>query len=303
MKLSNILVIGSLNIDWIIKTPHTPVTGETLTGEFSLAVPGGKGANQAFAAGNLGGKVSMLGAVGTDADGQTLLDMLQKAHVDTQAILKLEETKTGLALIYVNNEGDNTIVVLPNANAKVDKSYIDAHLEQIQNSDIILLQMEIPHETLYYAIDLAHSLGKTIILNPAPAPESIPDTILSKIDYLTPNETELATLSGLHADSLEGAVQGAKYLLEKGVKNVITTLGSRGALLVNHERTAHFEGFPVTPVDTTAAGDSFNGAVATYLSQGKSIDEAIRFGNKVASIAVTRVGAQSSIPTLSEVLG
>lgn len=302
MKSSNILVIGSLNIDWIIKVSHTPVTGETLTGEFSLAVPGGKGANQAFAAGNLGGNVHMLGAVGSDADGQTLLTMLEKAHVSTQSILRLEDAKTGLALIYVNNEGDNTIVVLPNANAKVDKTYIDTYLDLIKNSNILLLQMEIPHETLYHAIEIGHKLGKTIILNPAPAPESIPDAILAKIDYLTPNETELATLSGMPTDSLSGVEQGAKSLLAKGVKNIITTLGSRGALLVNKERSTHFEGFPVTPVDTTAAGDSFNGAVATYLSQGKSIDEAILFGNKVASIAVTRVGAQSSIPTLEEVL-
>ena len=193
----------------------------------------------------------MLGAIGNDAEGKILIEMLQKAKVHTEAIATLEDTKTGLALIYVNNEGDNTIVVLPNANAKVDKIAIDAHIDLMHNCDIILFQMEIPEETLYYAIELAHSLGKTIILNPAPAPDAIPDNILSKIDYLTPNETELATLSGLPTDTLEN--------IEKG-------------------------------------------AIATYLSQGKTIDEAIIFGNKTASITVTRVGAQSSIPSLDEVL-
>lgn len=302
MKSSNILVIGSLNMDWIIKVPRTPLAGETLTGNFSLAVPGGKGANQAFAASNLGGQVYMLGAIGSDAEGKILIDMLKKAKVHTEAIATREDTKTGLALIYVNNEGDNTIVVLPNANAKVDKAAIDAHMELIHKCEIILFQMEIPEETLYYAIELAHGLGKTIILNPAPAPDAIPDTILSKIDYLTPNETELATLSGLPTDTLENIEIGAKSLLSKGVKNVITTLGPRGALLVNAERTVHFDGFPAHAIDTTAAGDSFNGAIATYLSQGKTIDEAITFGNKTASITVTRVGAQSSIPSLDEVL-
>lgn len=302
MKSSNILVIGSLNMDWIIKVPRTPLAGETLTGEFSLAVPGGKGANQAFAASNLCGHVYMLGAVGTDEDGQTLIQTLKKAHVHTDAIAQLENNKTGLALIYVNSEGDNTIVVLPNANAKVDHAAIDAHMDLMHHSDIVLLQMEIPEETLYYAIDLAHSLGKTIILNPAPAPDTIPDHILSKIDYLTPNETELTTLSGIQADTFKNVEKACQYLIAKGVKNVITTLGPRGALLVNQERTAHFEGFPAHAIDTTAAGDSFNGAIATYLSQGKTIDEAITFGNKVASITVTRVGAQSSIPSLEEVL-
>lgn len=302
MKSSNILVIGSLNMDWIIKVPRTPLAGETLTGEFSLAVPGGKGANQAFAASNLGGQVYMLGAVGTDEDGTTLIQTLQHAHVHTEAVAQLKHHKTGLALIYVNHEGDNTIVVLPNANAQVDHAAIDAHQTLLHQSDFVLLQMEIPEETLYYAIDLAHELGKTIILNPAPAPDAIPDCILSKIDYLTPNETELATLSGIPVDTLENIEKACQYLIHKGVKNVITTLGARGALLVNAERTTHFKGYPAHAIDTTAAGDSFNGALVTYLSQGKTIDEAIDFGNKVASITVTRVGAQSSIPSLEEVL-
>ena len=301
MNLSTILVIGSLNMDWIIKTPHTPLTGETLMGEFSLAVPGGKGANQAYTCASLGATTSMLGAVGQDAEGTQLINNLNNVGVDTSNLLNLEGTKTGLALIYVSAVGDNTIVVLPNANEKVTPDYITQYKHLLASCNIILLQMEIPLETLYFIIDLAHSLGKTIILNPAPAPDSIPDDILAKIDYLTPNETELATLSQTSTDSLEGVTLGAQSLLSKGVKNVITTLGSRGALLVTPERTQHFPGHTVTPVDTTAAGDSFNGAIATYLSQGKSIDEAITFANKVASITVTRVGAQSSIPSLKEV--
>lgn len=300
MKRAKILVIGSLNMDWIIEVSHTPVAGETIMGHFNKEVPGGKGGNQAYAIGALGGHVTMLGAVGNDVTGQILLETLQHAGVDISAIKISSDTQSGMALIYINDEGDNTIVVLPNANHTLTKETIQQHKALIKEAELIVLQMEIPHEAVYEAIHIAHSLQKTIILNPAPAPSSIPDEILCKIDYLTPNETELELLSGYPIKTFEDAENAASHLLAKGVKNIITTLGAKGALLVNKERTSHFTGYPAQVVDTTAAGDSFNGAIAVYLSEGKTIDEAINFANRVASITVTRSGAQSSIPFRSE---
>lgn len=302
MNRSNILVIGSLNMDWIIEVSHTPTTGETIMGHFTKEVPGGKGGNQAYAIGSLGGKVTMLGAIGNDAVGQSLLKSLQHAHVNTSNITVQTNMQSGMALIYINNERDNTIVVLPNANETLTKEHIKQNKNLIEEAQIIVLQMEIPHEAVYEAIHIAHELGKTIILNPAPAPSSIPDDILNKVDYLTPNETELTILSHHPISTIQEIEQAAQSLLAKGVKHVITTLGAKGALLVTSENTTHFPGHPTTVVDTTAAGDSFNAAIAVYLSEGKSIEEAIKFANRVASITVTRTGAQSSIPFRNEVL-
>ena len=300
MKKAKILVIGSLNMDWIIEVSHTPVVGETIMGHFSKEVPGGKGGNQAYTIASLGGDVTLLGAVGNDATGKTLLDTLNHAGVNTSGVELREDIQSGMALIYVNNEGDNTIVVLPNANQTVTKEQIHLSKKLIEEAKIIVLQMEIPHEAVYEAIHFAYDLGKTIILNPAPAPSSIPNEILSKIDYLTPNQTELERLSGYSIHTMEDTVRAAKVLLKKGVKHVITTLGEKGALLVSTEHTTHFPGYPAHVVDTTAAGDSFNGAIAVYLSEGKNLDEAISFANRVASITITRSGAQSSIPCRSE---
>ena len=300
MKKSKILVIGSLNMDWIIEVSHTPVVGETIMGHFSKEVPGGKGGNQAYTIGNLGGHVTMLGAVGNDDTGKTLLETLERVGVNTSAIELRNDIQSGMALIYINGEGDNTIVVLPNANHTMTKDHIQQNKTLIEEAEIIVLQMEIPHEAIYEAIHIAYSLGKTIILNPAPAPSSIPNDILRKIDYLTPNRTELELLSGYTLNTLEEIELAAKSLLKKGVKHVITTLGEKGALLVNDKHTTHFPGYPTRVVDTTAAGDSFNGAIAVYLSEGKPIDEAIQFANRVASITVTRSGAQSSIPSRVE---
>lgn len=301
MTYSKILVIGSLNMDWMINVSHTPVSGETILGHFSDEVPGGKGGNQAYAIGNLGGDVTMLGAVGNDSAGTRLLKTLSQAGVKTSPIDRLEGRKSGLALISINDQGDNTITVLPNANNEVSPAYIAKHLDFLQNAEIILLQLEIPLETVYYVINYAHDLGKTIILNPAPAISTLSHDILAKVDYLTPNETELGLLAQCPIHTLQDITQGAHYLLSLGVKNIITTLGPQGALLMNHQRTQLFEGYPAQAIDTTAAGDSFNGAIALYLSQGRSIDEAITFANQVASVTVTRKGAQTSIPTLEEV--
>lgn len=300
MEQSKILVIGSLNMDWVIKIPHTLAEGETILGTFTDEVPGGKGANQAYAVASLGGSATLLGAIGTDKIGEKLIGNLNKVGVNTSHIASIPNTKSGLALIHVNDKGNNSIVVLPNANAEVSKQYIDEKQKLIEETDILMLQMEIPLETVYYAIDKAYHLNKKVILNPAPAPKFIPDEVLGKIDYITPNQTELEILSGIPAKTIEAAEKGAKVLLEKGVKNVLVTLGDQGALFVNPEQTMHIKGETVSVEDTTAAGDCFNGAFAVYLAEGRSIEEAIGFANKASAIAVTRKGAQASIPRRSE---
>lgn len=301
MDKKNIVVIGSLNMDWVIPVNHTPVEGETILADGYTEVPGGKGANQACAAGKLKGNVSMLGLVGDDEIGDKLINNLKLVNVDVSRIEKSENINSGLALINVNSKGNNSIVVLPGANGRCDIKYIEKNIDIIEKSDIVLLQMEIPIETVEYVITVSKNLKKQVILNPAPAPDSLTDEVLRNIDILTPNETELEKISGKNVKTVEDAIEASKSLLSRGVKNIIATLGEKGALLVNKDEVKEFKALKVDAVDTTAAGDSFNGAVAVYLSEGHTISEAIEFANKVSSIAVTRKGAQTSIPERSEI--
>lgn len=301
MDKKNIVVIGSLNMDWVIPVNHTPVEGETILADGYTEVPGGKGANQACAAGKLKGNVSMLGLVGDDDIGDKLINNLKLVNVDVSRIEKSENINSGLALINVNSKGNNSIVVLPGANGRCDIKYIEKNIDIIEKSDIVLLQMEIPIETVEYVITVSKNLKKQVILNPAPAPDSLTDEVLRNIDILTPNETELEKISGKSVKTVEDAIEASKSLLSRGVKNIIATLGEKGALLVNKDEVKEFKALKVDAVDTTAAGDSFNGAVAVYLSEGHTISEAIEFANKVSSIAVTRKGAQTSIPERSEI--
>jgi len=209
---------------------------------------------------------------------------------------------TGVAVIYVNNQGDNCIVVIPSANNLCDEEYIRKHDNLLQEADYILLQMEIPVSSVHYAIKRAYELGKTILLNPAPAPDSIPDDILEKLDYITPNETELAKITGRECEKVEQISQATETLLKKGVKNVIVTMGERGALLANKNGIEVFPAFHAeTVVDTTAAGDCFNAAFTVALAEGKSLRHALMFANAASSIVVSRQGAQSSIPSREEV--
>ncbi len=298
--MKKLLVIGSLNMDIVINVENMPLTGETILGKDIKYIPGGKGANQGFSAGKLGKNVTMLGCVGQDEFGEVLLNNLSRANVDIRYMKKSKELKTGTAFIYVNREGNNSIVVVPGANSQCDKNYLVEHDKQIQECDFILLQMEIPETAVYYVIQRAKQLGKTVILNPAPAPEKIPDVILKDIDYLTPNETELARLTNNSCEKLEDMIDASYILIQKGVKNVLVTLGERGALLVNENGTQVFATRKVKPVDTTAAGDCFSAAFVIALAEGKSQKEAISFANAASSIAVTRPGAQSSIPTREE---
>ena len=298
--MRDILIIGSLNMDTVVRAPHIPATGETIIGSFVANIPGGKGANQACAAGRLGSSAAMLGLVGQDAFGDELIASLHGAGVDTSLIGRAN-APTGQALICVNDEGNNAIIVLANANGQCDISRIKAHEREIAVSRFIMLQMEIPEDAVMEAIRLGKKHGSCVILNPAPARHPLPNDILPLIDYLTPNETELSVLTGLPANTPDEAAMAAKALIAGGVKAVLATLGSRGALYVTADTVRLFPAEKVQPVDTTAAGDTFNASFAVRLAEGASADEAIRFANAAAGISVTRRGAQPSIPGREEV--
>jgi len=287
-------------MDLVVSVPTIPKAGETLLGRDLQKHPGGKGANQAYAAASLGGNVSMIGSVGNDEHGACLLDSLKSVGVDVSGI-KQVDCNTGLALIYVDNRSQNCIVVLQGANNYVDEEYIEELESYIKDAEWIIIQMEIPQKTVEHVIRKGAELNKKILLNPAPAPESFPEELYKMIDIMTPNEIELESLTGLPVKTNEQIIDAARILNNKGVKQVIVTCGSKGAILVDKEKSIHFPAPEVKVVDTTAAGDTFTAAVAVALSEGKTINEAINFANCSASITVTRPGAQSSIPSRREV--
>lgn len=296
-----ILIVGSLNMDIVVEMTKMPELGETVMGKHLSYIPGGKGANQACAAGKLGGHVTMLGCVGNDNFGTRQIQLLKESHVCMEYVDVRQEEPTGTAVIYVDGTGANSIVVISGANACCDIQYLKEHDELFQNCSYAMFQMEIPKEAVYYGIARAKELGKTTILNPAPAPEALPEDIWEKIDFFTPNETELAKLAGLKEMDERSIRRGARKILAKGVKQVLVTMGSKGVLWVNDKTEQIFPARKVEAVDTTAAGDCFNGAFVTALQQGYSIEDAITFANLASSIVVTRKGAQSSIPERDEV--
>lgn len=299
--MGKICVVGSLNMDLVATGERIPVVGETVLGETFKQVPGGKGANQAASMGRLQGDVAMIGKVGEDAFGEALIQALAEARVETKAITKAP-TSTGIALITVQADGDNAIVVVPGANAELRPADIDAAKAVIVESEIVITQLETPVDTVTYALKLAKEQGKLTILNPAPA-MPLADELIQNVDYLTPNETELAILSGMPTETDEELEAAAKAMMNKGVKVLIVTLGSKGCLVIDKNGTRQFPAFKVKAVDTTAAGDSFNGGVAVALAEGKTLEEAIGFATKVGALTVQKAGAQSSLPTREEVDG
>lgn len=296
-----ILVIGSLNMDMVIPVKELPRKGETILGGSPDYIPGGKGANQACAAGKLEGSVAMLGKVGKDAMGRALKENLAAAGVDVSHVEETPDAPTGMAVIYVSETGSNSIVVIPGANGLCDRAYIEANEELIAASDIIVLQLEIPYEAVFRAVELAKKHERLVVLNPAPAPDSLPEEVIARLDYFTPNETELARIAGMPAGTVEEAVAAGKALVTRGVGTVLATLGEAGALLVTGAEARVIPTLRVKAVDTTAAGDTFNGAFVTALAEGMDEAAAIEFGNKAAAISVTRKGAQTSIPSRGEV--
>ncbi len=297
--MKKICVLGSINIDLVAQTPSFPEPGQTILGEQFHTFPGGKGANQAVAAGRLGADVTFLGKVGSDAFGDMALSALRDANVDTSFIQK-EETSTGVAVITVNRQAENTIVYVPGANGLVDVLYVNRSKRAIDEADILMIQLEVPLETVEWAAAYAAERGKMVILDPAPAAQ-LPQRLIKCSNIITPNETELQIISGRNVRSEAEAMQAAGVLLEQGAGMVVHKCGGRGAYLISPEEAELVPGFKVTAVDTTAAGDSFNAGLAVSLANGNSIRESIRFANAVGAISVTKMGAQSAMPTLEEV--
>ncbi|WP_233476469.1 ribokinase [Paenibacillus sonchi] len=294
------MIIGSLNMDMVVRTSRAPNAGETLFGQGFALSPGGKGANQAAAAARLGADVQMIGRVGRDTFGSELLEVMRKEQINTEYIGQSETQTTGVASIVVDGEGENRIIVVPGANIEMGPADIAALEPVISQAEIVVMQLETDLTMCAHAAAAAHRHGIPVILNPAPARE-LDDEFLQHVTYLTPNETEAGILAGIVVNSVAEAEQAAHMLLQKGVQNVIVTLGSKGALIVNKEGTLHIPGFPVQAVDTVAAGDSFNGALAWQLTQGKTLAEAARFANAVGALAVGKQGAIPSLPYLPEV--
>ncbi|MFP4268297.1 MAG: ribokinase [Spirochaetaceae bacterium] len=292
--MDKILVAGSLNIDLVTQVPYLPKPGETLTSLAFYRNPGGKGANQASIIGKLTGRVGMIGKVGDDDHGELLLETLRNAHVDTSGIQVAAQDDTGMAFIQVSNDGENSIVLVPGTNSRLYPADIVSMEELLHESDIVLLQLEIPLETAAYVIDRASSLNKKIILNPAPAVH-LDTALLEKIDILVPNESELSILSGLPADTDEGVRNAARDLLAKGVKSIVVTMGERGSWYFSGEEEQHVPTLPAEVVDTTGAGDAYIGALAYGLSKGYDEISAMKAASRVASIAVSQKGAQPEL--------
>lgn len=299
--MSKILVVGSLNLDYVIEVENMPKAGETIFGKSLKKIPGGKGANQAYAIGKLGGDVAMIGAVGDDDAGQILLNNLKSVNVDTSGIEIVNDNVTGQAYIYVDDNGQNCITVISGANAVVNRDMIDRNMELIDDAEYVVMQLEVPIDTVKYVKDIAISKGKKVIIDSAPAIKN-PDTNLWRGCYIIkPNELELATLTGKKLNNIEEYKKAAIELQKTGADFVISTLGGDGAIAYDGENIKNFDCKKTTVVDTTAAGDTFTAGLVIGLNEGKSIEEAINFGQSAAAITVSRKGAQTSIPSRDEI--
>ena len=293
----NILVVGSSNTDMVIKAGHLPRPGETIVGGTFFMNPGGKGANQAVTIARLGASVTFICKTGSDIFGHQSQQLFEEEGINTSYIFSDSEHPSGVALITVDDHAENCIVVASGANANLLPADLVKAEEAIDQADIVLMQLEVPMETVEYVAEIAYRKHKKVILNPAPAHPLSP-SLLKHLYMITPNETEAEMISGVKITDRESAVKAACILSEMGVENVIITLGSKGALVYGAEE-ADF--VPALKVEATAAGDVFNGALTVALSEGRSQLEAVRFACKASAISVTRVGAQSSVPYRSEV--
>ncbi len=301
MEPGKIVVVGSSNMDMVVKTDHIPVPGETvLSGSFFMN-PGGKGANQAVAAARLGAEVIFVSKLGNDVFGKQFAQLFSDENIDTAYLVSDEDLPSGVALITVDKEGENSIVVASGANANLTIEDIKGSLPVIAGAGTVLMQLEIPMDVVEYVAGYAFSNNIKVILNPAPA-APLSSELLSHIHILTPNETEAAMIAGIPVDGIGDAQKAALLICKKGVKKVIVTLGSKGAVICEGNKCTLVEAPKVTPLDTTAAGDVFNGALTVALSEGKETEAAVRFACEAAAISVTRMGAQSSIPYRNELI-
>ena len=302
MHSSEVVIVGSTNMDMVVNTDRIPVPGETILANNFFMNPGGKGANQAVAIARLGGKAIFVTKIGNDVFGHQSIQLFDDEGIDTKYILSDTELPSGVALITVDKLGENSIVVAAGANGNLYAGDLTENiLAEISNAKILLMQLEIPMETVNYLAAFAASKGVKVILNPAPMNE-VSTELLKNLYAITPNKTEAELLSGIPVNNIEAAKMAAKIICDKGVDNVIITLGSQGALIYESGEFVMVDAEKVQAIDTTAAGDVFNGALVVSLSQGKNLLEATKFACKAAAISVTRIGAQSSIPYRNELL-
>lgn len=296
-----IVVFGSINMDLVVRAPHIPVPGETILGSDFVMVPGGKGANQAVAAARLGAQVQLVGAVGSDAFGPQLRQSLADYGVDTTYV-RQSDAASGVALITVDDKGENSIVVASGANMRLPSDVLDSLDQALQHATILLLQLEIPLDLVITAAHLAKKRGVMVILDPAPAPaQALPAELLTAVDVITPNESETAALTGIQPTDMAHTIQAAEQLHRLGVPNVIIKRGGHGVYWSDASTSLTMPAFVVPVVDTVAAGDSFNGSLATALAERQIWAEAIRFAAASAAISVTRRGAQHAMASRSEV--
>lgn len=296
----SILVLGSFMMDQVVSTPRAPKNGETIIGDSFSIYPGGKGANQAVSASRLGGDVSMAGKVGEDKYGEDFLQILNEEGINTGFIEKDSRYATGVGFVTSEHNGNNRIVVVPGANLKYNKKELLKLNNILDNIDILIIQLEMDISVMEEAVKMAKEKSIEVILNPAPG-QLLEDSLLKHVDYLTPNETELEILTGMEVNTLDNIIEAAKRLLNKNVNNIIVTLGSKGALIVNQELIEHIEGFNVSARDTVAAGDAFNGALSVAITEGKPLSEAVLLANAAGALTVTKKGAIPSIPYREDV--
>jgi ribokinase len=299
--MGRILVIGSSNTDMVIKTNKLPGPGETILGGTFLMNPGGKGANQGVAAARLGGKVTFIAKRGNDLFGNQAIGLFMREGIETKYVVKDMELPSGVALITVDSSGENSIVVAPGSNGNLKEEDIPVKIFESKKYEILMLQLEIPMATVEYSALKASENGMKVILNPAPACD-LSDTLLRNTWLITPNETEAGMISGVSITDIQSAERASVVIQERGVKNVIITLGETGAYVKSENYWGLIPGIKVDPIDTTAAGDVFNGALAVAVSEGKDLYEAVIFANKAAAISVTRMGAQASAPYRTEII-
>lgn len=302
--MSRIVVVGSSNTDMVVKSPTLPKPGETVMGGEFVTAAGGKGANQAVGAARLGGEVTFVARVGRDHLGEQAIAGFEREGIDVSHVVRDPDAPSGVALILVNDDGENLIAVAPGANANLSPDDVEKARPVIESADALLLQLEIPFESVAHAARIAHDAGVRVILDPAPAPkQGVPDDILSIVDILTPNVSEAEILSGMLIDTLDEEPAKTLYLglRAKGVKTLILKAGEDGAWIVSGDQVEKIPAPKVRAVDATAAGDCFAGGLANALAEGRPLSEAVAFGCRAASIAVTRMGAQPSMPTRAEV--
>lgn len=298
--MPDILVVGSLNMDLIVRTPRLPAPGETILGTTFATASGGKGANQAVAAAKLGAPVKMIGRVGADDFGKTLRSNLSAVGVDTQYVVQDGDAATGIASIWVDDKGQNSIIVAPGANARVSRTDIDAAAGAFRDARVVVAQLEIPLETVQHAFRTARANNALTILNPAPA-QPLTRKILELVDIVIPNETETAQLTGIEVIDFDSAQNAANVLKQMGARRVLVTMGAKGALFVDGDKPAQtIPPFPVQAVDTTAAGDAFVGALAAALARDKDWTTSLQEASAAGALAATKLGAQPSLPTRAE---